>query len=493
MSARSVFLMLMWAVPSMAMALGPHEILVLVNSRSPDSVTVAREFVKLRKVPAVNVVRLELPASFTGPAPAAAMSDSDFTGFIWTPAVRAMRKRGIAEHILAWVYSTDFPVMIETHPPISIQGITFMRNRPVDSEQAQNGTYTSPFFTGPSAPGGTVYFPQTFDVYRRWLGNDMPLPSMMLGYTGARGNSIKTVLQSLENGALSDGVAPTGTIYLVKSDDVRSRCRDWQFNDARRELRNLHVNVVVTNLFPAGKQDIMGLLMGAPSVDPEQNNRYLPGCMAEHLTSQAAEFSAANQTKLNAWIKAGATASAGTVTEPLAIWTKFPGARFFVHYVSGCSMIESFFQSIRCPLQILLVGDPLAQPWAPGAELVMRGITNENVSGIVSLRAEVSAEPGNHYSKFAFLLDGRPVLTAARDKDEPANSLKLDTTKFEDGPHTLRAIAYRTGLVRTQVFVEKEFCAQNGPAGEMSISAPYSAADSPNAYRSSDKKPEARK
>lgn len=451
MKAGWSLLVLILTVSGAAFALGPHEVLVLANGKSPDSVEIAKEFVRLRNVPQINMVRLDLPAA--GKGSLARISPQDFTRLIWAPATRVMRERGIEDHILAWIYSVDFPVTVDTSPQISIQGITFLRNRPSDPEDVRKGTYSSPLFAGPNGPESMAHFPQTFDVYRRWLGDDMPLPSMMLGYMEERGNTRETVLKCLANGVASDGTKPEGTVFFVTSDDVRSRCRQWQFPSARRKLRSLGVESVITDKFPSGQANIIGLLMGAAQVNPGQDNSYLPGCMAEHLTSAAAIFHSGSQTKLSAWIKAGATASAGTVTEPFSAWMKFPNARFFVHYASGCCMIESFFQSIRCPLQILLIGEPLARPWAPKAEVILHGLEKETVSGSVIVRAEVKAEPGHYYGKFLFLLDGKII---GRDK-----VLEFDTAKVRDGTHTFRVVAYRTGMVRSQVFAERTIVISN--------------------------------
>jgi len=365
-----------------------------------------------------------------------------------------MRERGIDDHILAWVYSVDFPTMIRTSPAISIQGITFVRNKIPDPEEVKKGTYCSLLFTGPGTSQSTPHFPQTLDVYRKWLGEDMPLPSMMLGYTGKRGNTVQTIIRCLEKGAASDGTAPEGTVYFVTSDNVRSECRQWQYGMAQRELVAMGVKAVITGKFPRGRNDIIGLMMGAAKVKPDQGNRYAAGCMAEHLTSAAAAFQSASQTKLSAWIDAGVTASAGTVTEPLSIWTKFPNAWFFVHYASGCCVMESFFQSIRCPLQILLVGEPLAQPWGPKGDLILSGLEDPNVTGILEVGAEVRSEPEAHYGQFMFLLDGKMIDTGGL--------LEFDTTTVDDGVHTLRAVGYRTGLVRSQVFREKKIVISNG-------------------------------
>lgn len=446
--ARPVFLA---ALCSNAWALGGHELLVLANGRSPASVRVARKFMDLRKIPDENLVHLPVPDYAVKPP--CAISREDFTQFIWLPAHRAMKKHQIGDHILAWAYSTDFPVMISGDPGVSIQGITFLRNSPPDPEKVSKGRYLSPLFAGPSTPNGMEYSAQSLDIYRRWLGEDMPLPSMMLGYTGERGNTEAEVFACLETAVRSDGTLPTGTVYFVTSPDIRSKCRQWQFPRAARELTRLGVTTRITGDFPAGQRDVLGVMMGAANVKPREIGAFAPGAMAEHLTSAAGEFTTDSQTKLTAWLRAGASASAGTVVEPMSIWAKFPSANFYVHYASGCTMIESFFQSIHCPLQILLVGDPLAAPWAPLPGLLLSGTETTAGAAALQLNARVD-DPGGYYADFRFLVDGRIVSEKA--------SCRLSAAGMTDGPHTLRVVGYRTGLVRTQSFVQKSFAVREG-------------------------------
>ena len=439
--------------PLAARALAPHEVLVLSNRRSVDSVQIAKEFMKLRQVPQVNHVRLDLPPSVTRSP--GTIKHADFTRLIWSPAMRAMRAGGIEDQILAWVYSVDFPVRIEAKPSVSIQGLTFLRNRMPEYDDVRYGMYASPLFAGPNNRRGIPHYSQTFDVYRKWLKDEMPLPSMMLGYTGERGNTPETVTACLRRGAVSDGAAPKGTVYFVRSKDIRSTCRQWQYPAAVGELRAMGIKAVITERFPAGRNDIIGLFMGSASAHPEKAS-YLPGSMAEHFTSAAAVFHTGHQTKLSAWLKAGVTASAGTVTEPYSIWSKIPSARFFVHYGAGCTMIESYFQSIRCPLQILLVGDPLAAPWAPQAGMKLLGPADgKSVSGTVRINAAVASAELSHYGEFAYLLDGRAFRSGC--------TLDLDTRELKNGPHRLRAVAYRTGFVRNPVFAEVEITVTNAP------------------------------
>ena len=349
-------------IHSAAFALGPHEILILANGREPDSVEVAKHYARLRQVPECNIVVLQMPASIKAQAPA--IKPEDFTRLIWTPTTQVAKARGLDDHILAWVYSTHFPIRTYSQPSVSLQGLTFMRNHMPESKVIGDGSYHSPLFAGPDKPRDTGYAPQSFGAAAELLRREMPLPSMTLGYTGERGNTKAEVIACLEKGKRSDYTQPTGSIYFVTSGDVRSVCRRWQFADAVRNLKRMGVQASVGDTFPKDKTDVMGVMMGSPLVKPETVGRFLPGCMAEHLTSFAAAFDYKTQTKISRWIAAGVTASAGAVCEPMSIWAKFPNARFYNHYASGCTVIESFYQSIRCPFQIMLVGDPLAAPWA---------------------------------------------------------------------------------------------------------------------------------
>lgn len=437
------------AFPRLAAALGPHEVLVVVNGNSPRSVEVAEEFVRLRKVPEANVVRLALPEAGKVPME---ISGREFGEKIWEPARRAAEDRGVSDHILAWVYSVDFPVRISGTPPMSVLGLTLLRNRPPDPEAVNAAAYVSPLFAGPDARGLKGLLPQSFETIADWLGADAPLPSMMLGFMGENGNTRDELVRCLRTGAASDGTRPTGTVYYVLSPDIRSTCRDWQFKAAREELARRGVEAVAASNFPAARRDVLGLMMGSAAADPAQVGRYLPGCMADNLTSAGAVFDNPDQTKISAWIAAGATAAAGTVTEPYSNWRKFSNGRLFAHYASGCTVMESYYQAIRCPLQLLIVGDPLARPWAPKDTVGIVGLGEGPVSGVVEVKAVV--ESAASYPQCTWLLDGR-VLQKGRD----AATFKLDTANLKPGRHTLRVVAYSAGTLKNQVFDEREFVA----------------------------------
>lgn len=421
--------------------LAPHEVLVLVNKNSPRSMEVANHFVRIRQIPPRNVVYLDLPGRVL--APRAEMSPSDFTRHIWEPAQAVLAERELSGHILAWIYSVDFPVRITGDPNLSLMGPTFLRNEwPADRDLAYRGQYGSPLYTGPDEPDGPMRPGGSLIRYKEALGERMPIPSMMLGFCGARGTDTDTVIRTLQYGQLSDRTTPRGTVYWLTHDDIRTRIREWQFPIARGELEAKPVRSVI-KAGPAEQfSDIIGLQTGVENVDAARAGRHLPGSMAEHLTSHAAEFHLPIQTKLTDWIRAGATASAGTVTEPYAIWTKFPHARFFSHYANGHTMLESFYMSLRSPLQTLLVGEPLARPWAPPLSLTLIALEEGPFSGEASFVAALmpGAPPGR--VEYQLLLNG---MKAGRSGD--GGSFSFDTRQLPDGWHELRAVAYIRGPV----------------------------------------------
>ncbi len=422
--------------------LGAHELVVVANRREPDSVAIAESYRKLRQIPSVNLVLVDVPAS-SGDAYHTIDRDA-FTRLIWEPVQEAIRERGLT-HVLAWVYSTHIPYRVESQPPVSVQGLTFMRNQMADAADIRAGRYASKLFVGPDSPTANGYGPQS--LYPTWqlLREEMPIPSMALGYIGPRGNTKEEVLAMLARSVSADSTAPDGTVYFVQQDDVRSRAREWQFATAVPGLQRLGVRAVITNEIPQQADAILGIMLGRAEVDTTKVGTFLPGAMAEHFTSFAAAFDQGAQTKISRWIAAGASASAGTVCEPYAIWPKFTHARFFNHYRMGCTLIESFYLALRSPVQHMLIGDPLTAPWAPFAQMRIAGVQEgEIIREPRQIDLHIRAPRGTHYSRFVYLVNGRIVAEGTQ--------FTLDPAGLPVGEHTLRAVAYRVGFVRNQVF-----------------------------------------
>ena len=418
-------------------ALCPHEVLVLANDTSIDSVLVAKSFMRLYGIPDANLVRLDVPlaAVQTG-----TITTNSFTEYIWEPARRAVEERGLGSQILAWVYSCDMPTRVKTSPMLSITGLTFLRNRvPEDMQVVERGAYRSALFAGPwQGQQDNVPTSRTFDRLRSSLLDDMPIPAMMLGWIGERGNTVDEVMKTLERGRASEGTRPSKAVYLFPTNsNVRSTARHWAFPATVRALEALGAKARIVTGFP--KDGLAAGLMTGRETLPASKLAFAPGAFADHLTSNAGEFQAPQQTKVSEWIRRGATASAGTVIEPKAYWQKFPSSSLFLHQRRGCTMIESIYLATACPLQLLPVGDPLASPWAerPKPRIEGAGTDEAPLSGTVALRAAGDAATAMRYD---WLLDGRLVGTG--------REFILDTTAIPNGRHRIRLVARTRGDLR---------------------------------------------
>jgi uncharacterized protein (TIGR03790 family) len=421
---------------------------LLVNAGNPDSITIAGHYAALRDIPVENVISLQLENQDEMPMKA-------FLSRIYVPVKEQLKQRGLSDHIAAWVYSAGFPYRITTEntAPLSLNGATLTGGTVPAAEAVKKGTWSSPYFLGPE-PGGRAEGSMSFMNFRRADGSLPAVPSMMLGYTGPRGNTVREIVSVIRRGVAADATDPHGTVLFITSEDVRSSCRDWQFEPVRRILEQKGIRARILDAVPEKQKGIIGLMMGAMYVFPRKIGSYSPGCMAEHLTSCAGMFESQHHTKISAWLKAGATASCGTVSEPYALWTKFPNAIFFVRCADGCSLMESFYQAVRSPLQLLMIGEPLCAPWSQKMLLTLVGLEEGPVSGTAHFYADLLNVHGVR-PRVAYFLDGQRLPV------KPEKSLQLDTTTMADGWHVLRVTAAWGENVRSHTFAKKGFEVNN--------------------------------
>ncbi|HEY2826570.1 MAG TPA: hypothetical protein VGJ04_03135, partial [Pirellulales bacterium] len=275
--------------------------------------------------------------------------------------------------------------------------------------------------------------------------------SAVLGVTFGRGNSVGEIIRYLQRSAPADSTFPNGTVYFMDNPDIRSQTRRPGFQLAVELLRRLGVKAeIMSGTLPQNRPDVQGLMTGVANIDwPASGSSIRPGAICENFTSFGAVFDPnAGQTPLSVFLQNGAAGSSGTVTEPFAWQNKFPHPMIQVHYARGCSLAEAFYQSVYAPYQLLIVGDPLCQPWANIPQVQTADITaGDTLSGTVTIHptAKLPRSGGGAVDRFELFLDGvRLDTTNAEDPFE------LDTTKSSDGFHELRIVGIENSAIESQ-------------------------------------------
>jgi uncharacterized protein (TIGR03790 family) len=112
------------------------------------------------------------------------------------------------------------------------------------------------------------------------------------------------------------------------------------------------------------RSDVMFYFTGLTSVAGLETLRFLPGAIADHLTSFGGMLTDSSQMSVLRWLEAGATGSYGTVVEPCNFPQKFADPAIVIrHYIAGETLIEAYWKSVAWPGQGVFVGEPLAAPY----------------------------------------------------------------------------------------------------------------------------------
>lgn len=200
-----------------------------------------------------------------------------------------------------------------------------------------------------------------------WQQNNLRL-SMMLS-----GRSFKQAKQLIDRGIAADNSHPIGEGYLVRTRDNQRSTRWQNFKDIAElwpQKKGLNLHYIDERRYDHGtliknRQNILFYMTGYVRVPDIETNHYLPGAIADHLTSYGgAGIDNTGQMSVYRWLEAGVTGSYGTVIEPCNYTQKFPDARVLIpSYLSGESLIEAYWKSVQQPGEGLFVGEPLACPW----------------------------------------------------------------------------------------------------------------------------------
>lgn len=440
---------------------GPENLFLVVNSNSDTSKTVANHYIRMRKIPACNVMYLDWKGGLNN------TSGKDFRERILKPILGQIEARRIAPQIDYIVYSTDFPWRVDFNknfegeklspqfrPLASLTGATYlwaytMSNNPALVMPTTNWYVPkSPQDNGARCRDCGDVPTQGFRSRYAWLEGGRRAKvakdgqryflSTMLGVTVTRGNSEAEILNYLSRSVAADATQPDGTFYYMKNSDVRSKARHGCYKGVGALLTAESASVVIRDgTVPDQAASALGIMAGVKNFSLGSKVNIAPGAICEHFTSHGAEFSALFQTKISAWLRAGAAGSSGTVFEPFAIQAKFPLPTLHLHYRRGASLGEAYYQSVMGPYQLLVVGDPLCQPWARPPVVKLPSVAaGERVQGVVKLKAAIVPHPGTKVGLCELYVDGRQVA-----RYPPSFAPPLNTAQLAPGAHEIRLVA----------------------------------------------------
>lgn len=312
-------------------ALTPADLGVVVNEDDPQSVAVAAYYVERRGIPAANVVRLGLGS------PRRTLSPAAFE-----------RARG--ELIVRMPVSVQALLITWTYPyRVGCMSLT-------TAFALGYGTRHCADACRPTAPN--PYYDATTD---RPFTEMQVRPTMMLAAA-----TVDDARSLIDRGVRSDGSRPAGRAYLVTTSDRARSSRAPRFPAVREALGGRLPVILATTDGIRGRDDVMFYFTGATTVPWLETLGFLPGALADHLTSQGGRLEGGKQMSALRWLEAGATASYGTVVEPCNFPQKFPDPGVAMrHYLDGDTAVEAYWKSVVWPGQGLFIGEPLARPYGP--------------------------------------------------------------------------------------------------------------------------------
>jgi uncharacterized protein (TIGR03790 family) len=319
--------------------LADKELGVVINTNDPYSKEVGAYYIKARKLADWQVLRVQLPVvPGIGQQELAALKTKIDEYF------------GDRVQALALVWQRPFAVDCN-----SITGAITMGFDPAvacDQQKSCQPTRQSPYF------GSTSTAPF----------KDFGMRLTMLLAASDESQAKALIDRGVKaDGSLTGKNAPTANVHFVEASDVPRNVRKYFYPPAGL-MPAVKARVYLDKAESLkNRSDVLLYQIGAVTVGNLDTIKFLPGALADHLTSYGGALQPGHgQMTAFSWIDAGVTATYGTTSEPCAHWQKFPHPQALLQfYAQGATAIESYWKSVMWPQQGLFVGEPLASPFSP--------------------------------------------------------------------------------------------------------------------------------
>ncbi len=312
-----------------AAGIGPQTLAIIINRNDPQSEKLGRYYAERRGIPAQNIIRVTLPSAVR------MLNQKQFA------SMHASVLRQTGAHIQAYAMAWMKPYRVDC---MSITtAMTFGFDRAFCSDTCRS-TRASDYYDADTT--------HPFDTHKM-------RPSMLLA-----GSDYAQARALIDRGLAADSTAPGGTAYLLSTSDKRRNVRAKGYPQALAAVDGTLQAKVVQADSLRGRKDVMFYFTGAREVADIASNRFLPGAIADHLTSAGGRLLGQNQMSILRWLDAGATGSYGAVVEPCNFPSKFPNPEVVMRrYAAGETLLEAYWKSVRMPGQGVFVGEPLARPY----------------------------------------------------------------------------------------------------------------------------------
>lgn len=308
----------------------------------------------------------------------------------------------------------------------------------------------------------TVQYPIGFSSIVGWTSSGCPvkpdaggmpyLLSCSLAVVHPHASTLDQAIEVLRRASKCDRTFPIAEVRFSKTSDVRTTTRFPGVADALVWLNN---NGVKTQIFPNAMSTTpgkcVGMMLGTATMDLDHPPfEFVPGAIAENLTSLGAAFETPSQTKLTSLLHAGVAMSSGAVAEPYSLQPKFPVPMLYPYYLEGVTAMEAFYLATSSPYQLLIVGDPLAQPFARASgDLVTIRSEPEKPRHLTVERRVIPGLNKKKYTpthKMELLLNGRMVAQIA-----PMAKFDLKISDDMDGACEVRVVLVSDPVLETRI------------------------------------------
>ena len=320
--------------------LTPNELAIVINDDDAQSRSVGEYYQKARHIPAANVIHVRFPSGHD------VLEMDDFLKL--KPEIDHATPAGVQAYAITWTKPYRVGCMSVT------SALAFGFDQKFCSSNCRP-TKASPYFNSAS-----LHPAKSFSMR----------PAMMLA-----GTSFAQVKLLIDRGVAADHSFPAGRAYLLDTPDKSRSVRSANFAQTAKQLKGVFTIEVLKTDAISNRKDVLFYFTGLPQVPQLETLHFLPGALADHLTSLGGQLTDSSQMSVLRWLEAGATASYGTVVEPCNYPQKFPfpGIAMF-YYAKGASVIEAYWKSVAWPGEGVFVGEPLSRPFAPSLKEVSAGM-----------------------------------------------------------------------------------------------------------------------